>query len=160
MQRRDAGGVRLDRAQAAGVQPPQVRHAVGARTPLELREPRQLVLAERDDELADAVDGDGAALAVGVHARGAVDAQPGLQRAGRVVDAGVDHAAVVAALVCGRRGLALDDEQAAAGAAREHLAGHGEPDDAGPDDEGVVAVGGHRLVEVSPKSGKDGDERG
>ena len=91
---------------------------------------------------------DAARFAVGDHPRGAVDAQARLQRSRRVVDAAVDDAAVVRALVRGRRRLALDDEHALRWAPREQLTGDGEPEDAGADDEGVVAVVGHR----SPKS--------
>ncbi len=163
VQRRDARRVRLDLAQAVGVQPPHARHAVGVRAPLDLGERRQLAVAEGDDELADAVDRDAVALAVRVHPRGAVDAQLGLQRAGRVVDAGMDHAAVVTGLMRRGRGLALDDEHARslpAARPREDLARHCEPDDARPNDDGVVAVAGHPYDEVSPKSGNDADARG
>ena len=46
--------------------------------------------------------------------------------------------------MCGGRRLALDDEHALGGAPREQLTRDGEPEDAGADDDGVVAVGGHR----------------
>ncbi len=61
------------------------------------------------------------------------------------------------------RGLALEDEHARSGPAgspRENLARDREPDDPRPDDDGVVAVAGHPLREVSPKSGNGGDGRG
>ena len=44
----------------------------------------------------------------------------------------------------GGRRLALDDEDALGRAPREQLTRDREPEDAGADDDGVVAVGGHR----------------
>ena len=57
----------------------------------------------RDDHLAVPPSLDPALVAVVVQRRRALDAEPRLQRAGRVVDAGVDDAARVAALVGGGR---------------------------------------------------------
>ena len=70
------------------------------RAALELVEPRQVGVAHRDDDLparlAPAIPLRGAVL---VQRVGALAAQPRLQRAGRVVDALVDDAAVVRGLV-------------------------------------------------------------
>ena len=71
---------------------------VGAAAALELVQARELALVQRDDDLAAALDGDAALLAVVVQARGALDAQARLQRARLVVDAGVDDPGVVAGL--------------------------------------------------------------
>src|ERR671935_2277875 len=87
---------------------------VGAAPPLELVEAFELGGVERDDELAAALDRDVVALAERVELRRAVDAQPRLERPRRVVDAGVDDAAVVAGLVRAELGLAVDHGEAEA----------------------------------------------
>jgi hypothetical protein len=99
VQRGDAARVRLDLTQAGAVEAPQARHAVRVPAPLELVEARQLGLVERDDHLAAALVRDLVALAVLVQLARALDAEPRLQRPGRVVDPGVHYAAVVAGLV-------------------------------------------------------------
>ena len=65
----------------------------------ERRKPRQLVLVQRDDELAAVLEGDAVLLGERLHRRLALAAQARLERPGRVVQAGVQHAAVVARLV-------------------------------------------------------------
>ena len=62
-----------------------------------------------------------------VHQIAAFDAQPGLQRAGRIVDAGMDDAAVMRAGVHARAGVPLEDTHRRAGRgnrARGGEAGH------------------------------------
>ena len=98
---------------AAG-QAAQPAHAVLAPAPLELAETAQLALVARHDQLAAALVGDGVLLAVGVHLPRPGDAQPGLERTGLVVDAGVDHAAVGAALTAGHVRSALEHDGARA----------------------------------------------
>jgi hypothetical protein len=78
---------------------------------------------ERDDQLPAALGRDAVALAERVHPPRALDTEAGLQRTRRVVDARVDDAAVVAALVNGGLPLALDDGKADAGMALHELAG-------------------------------------
>ena len=108
---------------------------------------RQLRLVARDDQLAALLERDAVLLAVGVQVARALHAQPRLERAGRVVDAGVDHAAVAAGLVLGDLALALEHHHARVRAAPQELARDGEPEDAAAHD-GDVAVGrpGHAQV--------------
>ena len=73
-----------------------------------------------------------------VQARGAVDAELGLQRPRRVVDARVDDAAVVAGLVEADLVLLVEDGDPQARTPRQQLARDGEPDDPGADDRDVV----------------------
>ena len=87
VQRRDAPRVRLDlgdlvRARGGAGRGPRSRAAA-----LELVEARQLVLGGGDDQLAVAARLDPALVAVGVELARALDAEPRLERAGRVVDA-------------------------------------------------------------------------
>src|SRR5438105_4227499 len=72
---------------------------------------RQLLLGGGDDDLAAAVGGDAALGAEGVDLAVALHAQARLERAGRVVDARVDHPAVMAALVLGDGRLFVQDGQ-------------------------------------------------
>src|SRR3970040_356483 len=70
---------------------------------------RRLRLARRDDDLAAQLVADAVLVAEAHQLLSAGDAVLRLQRAGRVVDAGVDDAAVVAALVRRQRLFLLDD---------------------------------------------------
>ena len=56
VQRRHSRGVRLDLAQLLWPEPPQAGHAVGQPAPLELVEPVELGLVERDDQLSAALE--------------------------------------------------------------------------------------------------------
>ena len=73
-------------------------------------------------------------------ARGALDAEPGLERARRVVDAGVDDAAVVARLVAAIRSSRSSTAIREPRVARSQLPGDRQPEDPGADD-GDVDLG-------------------
>jgi len=75
----DARAVGLELSDLLGPQAAQAGHLVGAAATLELVEARELALVQRDDDLAAALDGDAALLAVVIEARGALDAQARLQ---------------------------------------------------------------------------------
>ena len=80
----------------------------------------------------------------------AFDAELRLERAGLVVDAGVDDAAVVAGLVGGELGLLLaDDERTATGALQQRPRGR-QADDAAADDRDVVC---HRTRIIVAREG-------
>ena len=87
-----------------------------------------------------------ALFAVLVHLARALDAQARLQRAGHVVDAGVDHAGVVAGLVGADVGLALEHAHRRAWIARDQLARDRETDDPAADDRQVAALGRARRL--------------
>jgi hypothetical protein len=129
VQRRDAGGVRLDGPQARRVEPAQPRHPVGGSTALELVERGQLAPVERHDQLPAALICHAPRLAVLGQLRGSRDAQPRLERAGGVVDAGVRHAGVVARLVQRRPRLAFEHDDSLPGMPAAELARDGQPED-------------------------------
>ena len=104
VERRHAAGVRLDLGDLAAVNPAQARDLVLATPALQLVESRQLGLVRGDDQLAVAARLDPALVAVGVEQPRALDAEPRLERARGVVDAGVDHPARVRGLVGGESG--------------------------------------------------------
>jgi len=74
---------------------------------------------------------DGMPLAEGVQALAALETEPGLERAGRVVDAGMDHAAVVRAHASSGPRFPLDDTHGCSGLRERSRAC--EPDDASTD---------------------------
>ena len=74
----------------------------------------------------------------------ALDAQPRLERARRVVDARVDDSAVVAGLVEADVVLLLEDDDRAARVAAVQLARDREPEDAGADDGDVYVARANR----------------
>ena len=116
--------------------------AVLAGLRLERLEARQLVLRQGHDELADPLDLDPPLGAVRLERDLALAAEAGLERTRRVVEAGVDDAAVVAGLVGRELRLALDDQDPQPGPAHEHLAGGREAEDPAADDEEVGALDG------------------
>ena len=96
---------------------------------------------DRDHELAADLVGDAPLPAVLDHRHPAGRAQPGLLRAGLVVDAGVDDAGVAPGLVPGDPVLLVehDDGQRRLGLAQRP--GGRQPDDARADDDGLVVHG-------------------
>ena len=107
---------------------------------LQLGQGRQLALVGGDDDLAAALVGDAVLGAEAVHQLAALGAVPRLERAGLVVEPGVNDAAVVPGLVCGEFALGLEDDQPCGGVFAQ---GQGRPqaDDAAADDGDVVRHG-------------------
>ena len=142
MQSGDAGGVGLELAQLVGSEFADVGDAVGVASAVELAHALELGLVGGDDDLATALGADAVLVAEGVHALGAGDGHAGLGGAGSVVEAGVDDAGVVAALVPSDAGFLLecDDAEAVVSGGEGH--GGGESEDAGSDDGDVGCVGG------------------
>src|SRR5262249_32639558 len=97
-----------------------------------------------DDHLAAALGRYAVPLAVRVKFARPCDTQARLQGAGSVVDARVDDAAVVPALVGTDPWLLLDDREAQAAPAVEDVAGGGQAADAGADHAQVVEA--HRSM--------------
>ena len=91
-------GVRLDLAEFVGADEAESGQAVGFSALAEVFEAGEFVGVGGDDDLATDVMRDGVFAAELDHGRGAGHAEAGLQRAGLVVDAGVDDAAFVSAL--------------------------------------------------------------
>ena len=93
--------------------------------------------------------GDRVTLAELVHPARAVDAELGLERARLVIDAGVEHAGVVAGLVTSNLLLALEQRDAQSRLAIQQLVRECQPDDATTDDRKIAlldARGGHQAV--------------
>ena len=108
---------------------------------LELLQAAELGGVGGDDQLAAALVGDVALLAVLVQLARALHAQARLQRAGRVVDAGVDHPGVVAGLVLADLLLALEHAHRRVRLPSRQLARHRQADDPPSDDRKVAALG-------------------
>src|SRR5438445_12309330 len=125
MQRGDSARVRLDLLDAGGVQPAQAGDPVGPATTLELLQARELRGVGRDDQLAASLARDPPPLAVLIQLARSGDAQARLQRPRLVVDAGVDHAGVVAGLMAAELGLALEHAERGARGATQPLARDG-----------------------------------
>jgi hypothetical protein len=144
-------GIRLQLGDGFLVDHLDVRDAVGGGASLELRKSRQLVLAGGEDELSTAVVRDPVVLAIGDEVTAPLHAQARLQRAGRVVDPGVHHPAVVSCLVRGDGRLLLEHDDAQLGATEERFARDGEPEDATADHDEVRRLGraGLRATRVA-----------
>ena len=125
----DPAGMRLDLAKPVGLEAAQPGHPVLAAAALQLVQPGQLALVAGDDQLAAPLERDAALPAVLVQLARALDAEPRLQRPGRVVDPRVDDAAVVPRLVLRHGVLALEHDHARVRAAPLQLARHREPED-------------------------------
>ncbi len=130
----DTADVGLDLAHLVPVEECDVRHAVGARTLVDLLQPVDLERGVGDDELAALVVGDavdGGVLDEHLHTP---PAQLRLEAARLVVEAGVHDAGVVAGLVGGQMRFLLEDGDGGLGFAEGELAGDGGADDASADD--------------------------
>ena len=106
-------------------------------------ESRQLGLVEGDHELAAAFERDAVRLGERFELLLALAAERRLERPGRVVQAGVEDAAVVPALVAGEFRLLLDDRQPQVGALLEEAVRGRQPEDPAADDDQVEAVVAH-----------------
>src|SRR5213079_2973629 len=135
---RDPGRVRLELAELVRPDSLEASYLVLPPAPLELFEPRELAGVRRDDHLAEPPHGDVPLVAVGVELTRTLHAQPGLQRARLVVDAGVDDARGASCLMGADPQLALQHRDADAVVAERQLASHREPDDSGADDDDVA----------------------
>ena len=135
--RLDAGAVRLDLAEALRADQFQTRHAVRDAALVEILEARQFVLLGRDDHLADHVVGDAVLLAEVDQLLLAGHAEARFQRAGRVVDAGVQDAAVMAGLMLADLALFLQQHQPQARPAVQQFQRRRQPDDPAADDRDV-----------------------
>ena len=135
----DAGDVRLVLADAVRAEPGE-RHAVGGAALEELLQPRQLVLRRGDHDLAGHLVRDPVLAAELDHLPGALDRVPRFAAAGHVVEATVDHAAVVAGLVRGEPLLLLQHQHAQVRPGAAELVRRGHADDPAADDHDVVRV--------------------
>ncbi len=139
VERLDAGDARLELTEPLGPDQLDAGHAVRDGPAVQLGEPRPLGLVGRDDHLPAAEDRDPPLVAVPEQALRALDAQPRLERSGRVVDAAVHDAARAPGLVAGDAVLLLDEREPEARAARLQLPRDREPEDPASDDDRVVA---------------------
>ena len=143
MQGANSGAVRLNLAQLFRAEDGKVGDAIGHASPVKLLERGQLVFAGSDHHLAANFMGDAVFPAECHHCGCPLHAGLGFEGAGLVVEARMDHPAVVAGLVGGNPVLLLDDQQARGGKPlREGHAG-GKPDDAAADNHQIELMLGH-----------------
>ncbi len=144
MQRADAITVRLDLAKLITFEEAQALDAVGQAALMQGMQTWDFVGRGRHHQLAAFFKGNRVFQAEALHGGATSDAVARLERASAVVNAGVDHSAVVAGLVGGDAVFFLDNQQALAGKAAGIFEGGGEPDDAGSDDEKICLAINHR----------------
>jgi hypothetical protein len=132
--------VRLELPELVAADRPEPLHPVLRPTALELGEPGQLRLVERDHDLAAALVRDLVLVREALHLGLALSAEPGLQRPGPVVEPGVEHARVVPALVRRELRLLLHHREAQIGPPQEQLVCRGQADDPAPDHDDVEAL--------------------
>jgi hypothetical protein len=122
--------------------------AVPGASPRELLEHADLGVLRGHDELAEGAVGDALAHAARVQALPTLHAEARLPRAGRVVDARMDHAAVPARRLAGDTAVALEHDHAPAGSRQGGTAGEADHARAHHDD---VDVGAHEFGRSSEK---------
>ena len=115
-------------------------NTVGMAAALQLLQAGKFALMGGDNHLAADLMRNAVLAAEGDHGGGAGDAQLRLQRAGAVIEAGVDNAAVVAALVGGEAGFLFQDGEAQGGEAARDFQGGSESDDSTADNDEVETV--------------------
>ena len=134
-ERANAGDLRLQRARRVAADRLEVGDAVLGRRLPDGGELGELALRCRHQQLAAARVRHVVLGAEGVEQLLAAHAQRGAQAARRIVDAGVDHLAVARARLRADQGVLLQHHRLVAGQGQR--ARHGQPDGAGPDDNGL-----------------------
>ncbi len=138
MQGGDAPDVWLDLAHLLRAEPAQASQPVLGAALLQVLQPRDLGVVHRHDELAADIVWNGVFAAELRHLRHAADGEPGLERAGLVIEATVQHAAVVRALVAAHACFFFEDSDARVRQPSRELDGGGHAHDAAADDEEVL----------------------
>ena len=134
-ERSQAGHLGLELADLRTRELDEIGHAVRPGVGLELREDRDLRLGSGDDELAGPGVGDAVLRAIGVERPLSLHAQASLQRAGRIVDAGVNHLRVARACVKPDGPFGLEHHHFPSG--KRESPRHSQPDDPCADDRDV-----------------------
>ena len=116
----------------------------------EVLQQRQLAFFGRDDQLADAAILDAFAVAILPELAPAFDTKLRLERSGLVIDAGVDHTAVVAGLMGGEQFLFLEQDELEVRMAEQELPRGCQADDAAAHDRDVVR---HITTILAPPRG-------
>ena len=150
MQRRAGLQRRLERTGGGAVEPGDVVHAIGQRLRLQRAQGAELGRVGGHHQLAAAAVPDAARGAVGVEQLPAAHAQPGLERAARVVQPAVHDLAAARTDAAADAGLGLDDDDLAP--ALGERARNGQPDHAGADDERVDRLHACARAQRSPKT--------
>lgn len=117
-----------------GGEPAEAFESVGLAAVEEVLESGDFVLCSSDDDFAADFVGDLVLLAEGGHLADAFNGEAGFEGAGFVVEACVEDAAIVGALVGTRLGLFLEDCDLGGGEAAEERVGGGDANDARADD--------------------------
>ena len=151
MERADAGKCRLHRLRLGAGDKAEALDAIVLALAVQLFKTCPFGLVGGDDELAAAGVRDPVRLAMGVEAPPALDAEPRLEAAGGVVDAGMDDLAVARRGLFPDAALRLHDQHRAAG--QSQRAGDREADDPGADDGDIEIAHGRAWGVVRRESG-------
>ena len=130
--------------------------AVGLPALVDILQPRQLGRVGRHDDLAAALPLDAVGVAELLHPARPVHAGPRLERAGLVVDAGVDDPAVVTGLVGRDLRFLLQQDQPEARMGLGQGQRGGEADDAASHDREIGALGHGRENTITPSPPGEG----
>ncbi|MNP10479.1 hypothetical protein D3C76_1026320 [compost metagenome] len=147
----DAPYGRLQGMQAGGIDFLQVMHTTGRGVDGEAVQLGALGVLHRHQQLADALVRHVVGGAPGVQAFAAFQAEFGLQRAGRVIEAGVDDFGIATGCVAADQAFLFDHQHAASGIGQARGAGQAER--AGADDQQVYAVHSSVLLQLQVRPG-------
>ena len=115
----------------------EARHAVGCPTPHQFLKTRQFGLCRRDDNLSADLESKIVLPAKFNHRSRTGNAVVRLQGAGFVIDAGVDHATVVAGLMTGDRVFLFKNGNTAIGKTASRFQGCRQSNDSTTDDDEI-----------------------
>ena len=142
----DALAMGFELAKLVAIEQAQAGDAVGDAALVQLREARNFFGSGGHNQLAALFVRNAVLGAEALHRGASGDAVARLERAGAVVEAGVDDAGVVSGLMGGDAVFFLDDDEALAGEAAGVFERGSEPNDARADDEEVGLAVGHKSV--------------
>ena len=129
--------MRFDFAQSLRPDELEAGHAVGGRALVERGQRPELRVGEGNDELAGVLERDALLAAIRFEGRLALAAEPRLQGTRRVVEPGMDDAAVMARLVRRQLGFALEDDEPQARPVLQQPPRRREPHDSATDDDDI-----------------------
>jgi hypothetical protein len=118
----------------------QACDAIGQTPLIQCLQPGKLGWVSRDDHLPAPFGGNAFLLTVGIYLARALHAEARLERAGRIVDAGMDDAAVVRGLVLADRGLLFQHRKPESRVPPQQFPPRGQPDDARTQNSNVVTA--------------------
>jgi hypothetical protein len=134
----EPGGGRLQLSDVISVETTQTRQPIGCAPALQLVESTELGLLRCDHDLPRSSKRDGSRVTQALELGATLNAETGFERPGSVIEPGMEHAAVVTALVGADPFLLVEDENGCSLVLLQNSPSNTQADQPGADDADVV----------------------